>query len=108
MSGRLLIDGAVGYGFILIHLFKNTFYLNTFPLFHVQTLLTGVYGFCMDNRDGKFVEKLVFFYLSGYLSQSWDLTQGEIEQYDEKAQNISNAIHTVDTQVCKIISRKEQ
>jgi len=66
----------------------------------------GVYGFCMDNRDGKYVEKLVFFYLSGYLSQSWDLTQGEIEQYDEKAQNISDAIMTVDTQIQKMVNHQ--
>lgn len=66
----------------------------------------GVYGFCMDNRDGKYVEKLVFFYLSGYVSQSWDVTQGEIEKYDEKAQNISNALSTVDTQVQKMINHQ--
>jgi len=66
----------------------------------------GVYGFCMDNRDGKFVEKLVFFYLSGYLSHSWDLTQGEIEKYDEKAQNISSSLMSVDSQVQKMINHQ--
>jgi len=66
----------------------------------------GVYGFCMDNRDGKLVEKLIFFYLSGYLSQSWDLTQEEAQQYDEKAQNISNAIMSVDLQIQKMINHQ--
>jgi len=55
----------------------------------------GVYGFCMDNRDGKFVEKLVFFYLSGYVSESWEMSEGEIAQYDAQAQNITTSLQTV-------------
>ena len=58
-----------------------------------------MYGFCMDNRDGKLLEKLVFFYLSGYVSQSWELTADEMEQYDAKAQNISSSLMSVDSHV---------
>lgn len=53
----------------------------------------------MDNRDGKFVEKLVFFYLSGYVAESWAMSEAEIEKYDEQAQNITSSLQTVDNQV---------
>ena len=53
----------------------------------------------MDNRDGKFVEKLVFFYLSGYVSDSWEMSEGEVERYDAQAQNITTSLATVDSQV---------
>ena len=53
----------------------------------------------MDNRDGKFVEKLVFFYLSGYVSESWEMSEGEMEKYDAQAQNITTSLATVDSQV---------
>lgn len=66
----------------------------------------GVYGFCMDNRDGKLLEKLVFFYLSGYVSQSWELTADEMEQYDAKAQNISSSLMSVDSHVQKMINHQ--
>jgi len=66
----------------------------------------GVYGFCMDNRDGKFVEKLVFFYLSGYVSESWEISEGEIAQYDAQAQNITTSLQTVDSQIQKMINHQ--
>ena len=66
---------------------------------HLHVPCTGVYGFCMDNRDGKFVEKLVFFYLSGYVAESWAMSEAEIEKYDEQAQNITSSLQTVDNQV---------
>ena len=58
----------------------------------------------MDNRDGKLLEKLVFFYLSGYVSQSWELTADEMEQYDAKAQNISSSLMSVDSHVGSAVS----
>lgn len=66
----------------------------------------GVYGFCMDNRDGKFVEKLVFFYLSGYVAESWAMSEGEIEKYDEQAQNITSSLQSVDNQIQKMINHQ--
>jgi len=66
----------------------------------------GVYGFCMDNRDGKFVEKLVFFYLSGYVSESWAMSEGEIEEYAEQARNLTSSLSTVDSQVQKMINHQ--
>jgi len=66
----------------------------------------GVLGFCMDNQDGKFTEKLLFFYLSGYVAHQWEISEEESQQYDIAASNITSALSTVDAKIQKMLNEQ--